>query len=97
MTPEEISKVEELVNRSIEQKLPVSMESMTIEKAREAGATALFAGKYGEQVKVYSIGDFSKEVCGGPHVKNTGELTRFKIKKEESSSAGVRRIRAVLT
>ena len=57
---------------------------------------ALFTDKYGEQVKVYSIGDFSKEVCGGPHVKNTGELGKFKIVKEEASSAGVRRIRAVL-
>jgi alanyl-tRNA synthetase len=57
---------------------------------------ALFEGKYGEQVKVYTIGDFSKEVCGGPHVQNTAELGRFRIKKEGSSSAGVRRIRAVL-
>ena len=57
---------------------------------------ALFAGKYGEQVKVYSMGDFSREVCGGPHVSNTAELGRFKIVKEEASSAGVRRIRAVV-
>jgi len=96
MTPEEIAAVEKLVNEAIERDLPVSMEAMTLEEARESGATALFQGKYGEQVKVYSIGDFSREVCGGPHVARTGELGRFRIKKEESSSAGVRRIRAVL-
>ena len=70
--------------------------AMTIEEAREQGATALFEAKYGEQVKVFSIGDFYKEVCGGPHVNSTGELGHFRIKKEGSSSAGVRRIRAVL-
>jgi alanyl-tRNA synthetase len=72
------------------------MDTMSIEEARAAGAMALFSAKYGEQVKVYSIGDFSKEVCGGPHVERTGEMGRFRIKKEGSSSAGVRRIRAVL-
>ena len=76
--------------------MPVSMTMMTLEEAREAGAMALFSGKYGEKVKVFSIGDFSKEVCGGPHVERTGQLGCFRIKKEESSSAGVRRIRAVL-
>jgi len=96
MTPEQVSKVEEMVNDAISRNLPVSMEVMTLEQARESGATALFAGKYGEQVKVYVIGDFSKEVCGGPHVENTSALGKFRIKKEESSSAGVRRIRAVL-
>ena len=96
MTPEEIAKVNELVNEAIDRKLPVTMATMTLEAAREAGAMALFDGKYDEQVKVYTIGDFSKEVCGGPHVKNTSELGRFRIKKEQSSSAGVRRIRAVL-
>ena len=96
MTSEEMRKVEDLVNEAIKKKLPIEVETMSLEEARNAGATALFAGKYGEQVKVYSIGDFSKEVCGGPHVKNTGELGNFKIKKEEASSAGVRRIRAVL-
>ncbi|MFA6682109.1 MAG: alanine--tRNA ligase, partial [Sphaerochaeta sp.] len=65
-------------------------------EAKEAGAIAFFEGKYGEQVKVYSIGDFSKEVCGGPHVENTSTMGHFKIKKEQSSSAGVRRIKAVL-
>ena len=72
------------------------MEAMSLVDAKKANATALFTAKYGEQVKVYSIGDFTKEVCGGPHVGNTRELGRFKIKKEEASSAGVRRIRAVL-
>ena len=96
MTPDEIEKVESVVNDAIGKDLPISMDTMSVEQARESGATALFAAKYGEQVNVYAIGDFSKEVCGGPHVKRTGELGAFKIKKEESSSAGVRRIRAVL-
>ena len=96
MTPEEIAAVETMVNEVIEKDLPISMASMTIEEAREDGAVALFAAKYDEQVNVYSIGDFSKEVCGGPHVERTGVLGRFRVKKEESSSAGVRRIRAVL-
>ena len=96
MTPEEREAVEKMVNQVIEQDLPITMESMTIEQARTQGATALFEAKYGEQVKVFTIGDFSKEVCGGPHVARTGELGRFRIKKEGSSSAGVRRIRAVL-
>jgi alanyl-tRNA synthetase len=97
MTEDELRRVEELVNNAIKRALPVTCETMTLEEAKTRGATALFAGKYGEQVKVYSVGDFSKEVCGGPHVKNTSELGTFKIVKEEASSAGVRRIRAVLT
>ena len=96
MTPEELQKVEALVNGAIARALPVTMETMTLEEARKADATALFAGKYGESVKVYTAGDFSKEVCGGPHVRNTSELGRFRIVKEEASSAGVRRIRAIL-
>jgi len=96
VTDEELAKVEAKVNDAIRRDLPVTMETMSVEEAQHAGATALFTAKYGEQVKVYTMGDFSKEVCGGPHVKNTGELGRFKILKEESSSAGVRRIRAVL-
>jgi len=96
MTEDQLKKVEELVNDAIKRNLPVAMETMTVEEAKQKGATALFAAKYGEQVKVFTIGDFSKEVCGGPHVKNTSELGKFKIMKEESSSAGVRRIRAVL-
>ena len=96
MTPEQIAKVEQIVNEQIQRKLPVTMEIMTVEQAKEQGAMALFAAKYGEQVKVYAMGDFSKEVCGGPHVSNIGDLGKFKIAKEEASSAGVRRIRAVL-
>jgi len=67
-----------------------------LEEAKAEGAIGLFGDKYGEQVKVYTIGDYSKEVCGGPHVERTGTMGRFKIKKEQSSSAGVRRIKAVL-
>jgi alanyl-tRNA synthetase len=96
VSPEDIAKVEQIVNDVIARDLPVSFETMTLEQAREKGATALFSAKYGEQVKVYSIGDFSCEVCGGPHVARTGELGRFRIAKEEASSAGVRRVRAVL-
>jgi alanyl-tRNA synthetase len=96
MTPEQIAEVERIVNEQIGRNLPVALETMTIEEAKARGATALFAAKYGEQVKVYSMGDFCREVCGGPHARTTGELGKFKIQKEESSSAGVRRIRAVL-
>ncbi len=96
MTEEEIRKVEDLVNGVIKQDVPVTMEMMSLKDAVDAGVTALFAGKYEEQVKVYTVGGFSREVCGGPHVKSTGELGQFKITKEESSSAGIRRIRAVL-
>jgi len=96
MTDEEKQQVEDMINDVIAKDMPVTMETMTIEAAKEAGAMALFSGKYGEQVKVYTIGDFSKEVCGGPHVEQTGTLGRFRIKKEGSSSAGVRRIKAVL-
>mgnify|MGYP005836621717 CR=1 FL=1 len=96
MTPEEIQQVEELVNRVITQNLPVSVETMTLQEAEESGALAFFAGRYGDTVNVYSVGNFSREVCGGPHVRSTGELGRFKIVKEQSSGRGVRRIRAVL-
>ncbi len=96
VTPEQISEVEGIVNDVIRRDLPITMETMSLEEAKEAGAIAFFESKYGEQVKVYSVGDFSKEVCGGPHVEHSGELGRFKITKEQSSSAGVRRIRAVL-
>jgi alanyl-tRNA synthetase len=96
MTEEELRRVESLVNEQIRRDLPVSFQTMTLEQARASGAIALFGEKYEELVKVYTIGDFSKEVCGGPHVEHTGELGRFVIQKEQSSSAGVRRIRAVL-
>ena len=100
MTPEEIKKAEDIVNEQIQKDLPVTMEIMPLEKAKEEGARALFAGKYVEEVKVYTIGTkdnwFSKEVCGGPHVEHTGLIGHFKITKEQSSSAGVRRIRAII-
>ena len=69
---------------------------MTVEEAKQQGAVGLFTNKYGDIVKVYSIGNYSKEICGGPHVKNTSELGIFKIKKEEAVGAGVRRIKATL-
>ncbi len=96
MTKEEIQQVEDIVNEQIEKDLPVTCTEMSYEEAKKLGATGLFESKYGDKVKVYSIGDFSKEICGGPHVTSTGKLGKFKIKKEESSSAGVRRIKAVL-
>ena len=96
MTPEQIKAVEDLVNAEIAKGVPVDKKLETIEEARAEGATALFSAKYGEQVSVYTIGGFSKEVCCGPHVANTSELGSFKILKEQSSSAGVRRIKAVV-
>ena len=96
MTKEEIQKVEDLVNEAIKRDLPVTVETMTLEEARESGAIAFFDSKYGEKVTVYTIGDFSKEVCGGPHVTHTGDMGHFHILKEQSSSAGIRRIKAVL-
>lgn len=97
MTKEQLKQVEDIVNEQIARDLPVTCEEMTLEEAKTSGATGLFENKYGEKVKVYTIGDFSKEICGGPHVSHTGELGHFTIKKEESSSAGVRRIKAILT
>lgn len=96
MTKEQLKEVEDIVNEQIKRDLPVTCEEMTVEEAKNSGATGLFENKYGDKVKVYTIGDFSKEICGGPHVKHTGELGTFKILKEESSSAGVRRIKAIL-
>ena len=96
MTKEQLQKVEDIVNEQIKRDLPVAYEEMTLEEAKKSGAMGLFESKYGEKVKVYTIGDFSKEICGGPHVTHTGELGHFKILKEESSSAGVRRIKAIL-
>ncbi|MBQ9481720.1 MAG: alanine--tRNA ligase [Clostridia bacterium] len=96
MTPEEISAVEDMVNDVIKQNVPVVMKEMTVEEAKEQNFVGLFTSKYGDVVKTYSIGDFSREICGGPHAAATGELGRFKITKEQSSSAGIRRIKAVL-
>ena len=96
LTPEEKQKIEDLVNEWIKQAIPVERMEMGKEKAIAIGAEAMFADKYGDIVTVYKIGDVSTEICGGPHVKNTKELGHFKIKKEESSSSGVRRIKAIL-
>ena len=96
MTDEEKKEVEDLVNKYIEMAIPVEKLEMTKEDAVKMGAEAMFMERYADIVTVYKIGDVSTEICGGPHVKNTSELGRFKIKKEESSSAGVRRIKAIL-
>jgi len=96
MTPEQIKAVEDLVNEQIKRDLAVTMEIMDLEAAKAGGAMALFGEKYESKVKVYTVGDFSKEVCGGPHVERTGGMGKFVIQKEQSSSAGVRRIKAVL-
>ncbi len=96
MTREEIDEVERLVNVAIEAKVPVVCEEMTVPEAKEKGAIGLFESKYGEKVRTYKMGEYSFEICGGPHAENTGDLGSFKIQKEESSSAGVRRIKAVI-
>jgi len=96
LSAEEISKVEQLVNQKIKENLEVKREEMSFQDALKTGALAFFKEKYPEVVSVYSIGDFSKEVCAGPHVQKTGELGHFKIIKEESAGAGIRRIRAIL-
>jgi len=106
MTPEQIKQVEDIVNAQIQADLPVVCEEMSLDEAKANGAMGVFESKYGERVKVYSIGNFltgskdnnifSREICGGPHVERTGALGKFRIQKEESSSAGVRRIKAIL-
>ena len=96
LTDEEVKAVEDLVNEQIKKALPVKRIETTLDEAIKMGSQAVFEQKYGEKVSVYSIGDFSTELCSGPHVKNTRELGRFKIIKEEGISAGVRRIRAAL-
>ena len=96
MTKDEILEVERLVNEAIQAKLPITCVELPIEEARKTGAIGLFGDRYGEVVKVYSMGDFSKEICGGPHAENTGDLGTFVITKEQSSSSGVRRIKAEL-
>ena len=96
MTDEEKQKTEDLVNEYIKMAIPVEKLEMKKEDAIKAGAEAMFVDKYGDIVSVYKIGDVSMELCGGPHVHNTSELGHFKIKKEEASSAGVRRIKAIL-
>jgi alanyl-tRNA synthetase len=96
LSPAELAEVEALVNAQIARDLPVSQAELGVDEARQQGAIGLFGDRYGERVKVYTIGDFSKEICGGPHVEHTGELGRFRIVKEEAVGAGARRIRAVL-
>ena len=96
LSDEEKQKLEDLVNEWIKQAIPVTKQEMKKEEAIKSGAECMFIEKYPDIVTVYSIGDISKELCGGPHVKNTSELGHFKIKKEESSSSGIRRIKAVL-
>ena len=96
MTEEEIREVETLVNEKIRENIPVVMREMSLEEARKENFVGVFGAKYGDVIKTYSIGGFSKEMCGGPHVESTGALGTFKIVKEQSSSAGVRRIKAVL-
>ncbi|MFA6271514.1 MAG: alanine--tRNA ligase [Patescibacteria group bacterium] len=94
LTAEEIDTVEKLVNEQIQRALPVKFSEITLEEAKKKNAIGLFESKYGERVKVYEIGDFSMEICGGPHVNNTKELGKFKIMKEQAVSAGIRRIKA---
>ena len=96
VTPEELQEVERLVNEAIAAKAPIVKEEMTVAEAKAQGAMGLFESKYGDRVSVYTMGEFSKEICGGPHAVNTGDLVSFRIQKEESSSAGVRRIKAVI-
>jgi len=96
MTSEQIAQVEALVNEQVERDVAVEWEEVSVAEAKARGAIGLFESRYGERVKLYRIGDFSQEICGGPHVEHTGELGRFRILKEESIGAGLRRIRAVL-
>ncbi|MBQ8130760.1 MAG: alanine--tRNA ligase [Clostridia bacterium] len=96
MTKEEIAEVQALVNEWIQADVPIEMKETTVAEAKAEGAIGLFESKYGERVRMYTMGPYSKEICGGPHASHTGELVSFTIKKEESSSAGVRRIKAVI-
>ncbi|NBQ54702.1 MAG: alanine--tRNA ligase, partial [Proteobacteria bacterium] len=96
MTKEQVEAVEKLVNEAIAKSHEVHLENMTVDQAKARGAIGLFEDRYADRINVYFIGDFSTEICGGPHVRNTRELGKFKIQKEEASSRGVRRIKAVL-
>ena len=93
---EEIKAVEDMVNDIISKKVPVVCEEMSVEQAREKGAIGVFGSRYGEVVKTYTIGEYSMEICGGPHANNTAELGKFTITKEQSSSSGIRRIKAII-
>lgn len=96
LLPEELKAVEDRVNEAIKADVPVTLEEMSVDEAKAQGAVGVFTAKYGDKVKVYTMGKYSKEICGGPHASRTGELHHFRIVKEEASSAGVRRIKAVL-
>jgi len=96
LAPEQLKAVEDEVNKAIKKAMPVERKEMSVDEAKKHGAQAMFAEKYGEKVSVYKIGDYSFEICAGPHVKNTKELGKFKIIKEESIAAGIRRIKAIL-
>ena len=96
LTENELQKISHIVNQAILEKIDVLCEEMSVEEALNSGAIGVFEKKYGEKVKVYSISGYSKEICGGPHATNTGELISFEIQKEESCSSGVRRIKAIL-
>ena len=96
VTREELDQVEAIVNEAIAKNIPITIEEMSVADAKAQGAIGVFDDKYGNVVKVYTMGEYSKEICGGPHAKSTGDLGTFKIQKEQSSSAGVRRIKAVL-
>jgi alanyl-tRNA synthetase len=96
LTEEEIKEVEKVVNEQIKKELPVKREEKTVDEAKKMGAQAVFEHKYGEKISVYSIGNFSVEICAGPHVKSTKELGKFEIIKEEAVAAGIRRIKAKL-
>ena len=96
LTEEEKKQLEDFVNEVIKRDIPVVCEEMSLDMAKKEGALGVFEHKYGEKVKVYTIGDVSKEICGGPHASHTGELKHFKIQKEESSGAGIRRIKATI-
>ncbi len=97
LSSEQIKKVEDLVNEKINEDLPVTMEEMSLAEAEKSGALAVFKERYGDKVKVYSVGNFSKEICAGPHLEKTGQIGKFKIVKEESSGAGIRRIKAIIS
>jgi alanyl-tRNA synthetase len=109
MTPEQIKQTEDLINAAIARDYPVACEEMSVDGARAKNAIGLFGDKYGDLVKVYTVGDpneiasadptaptYSREICGGPHVEHTGQIGTFKIVKEEAVSAGVRRIKAII-
>jgi alanyl-tRNA synthetase len=96
LTPEEVAEVERIVNEQIQRDLAVTSQEVSLDEARETGAIGLFGDRYGDRVRVYTIGGFSREICGGPHVERTGEMGRFRIAKQQSIGSGLRRIRAVL-